>query len=119
MILLASDSLHTQNPNSFCDAHYTAYKYYLDHLKRLPQYLWRYLPELLYHLTNLRSHDREVINFQEFVSKLLHDNYGEHGKIFIDDQQYALDELRTALQVDEELKRTAPDDYSWLISTLN
>lgn len=104
---LEIDDLHL-----FGLANLHAFTFHLEHLDKYPQYLARYIPELIYHRTLLKrctSLENPPITFQKWWEGFLANKSSE---VSVD----AWKELLVRLKNDDELCRLANDEYTTLLS---
>ncbi len=98
--------------NLFGLANLNAFTFHLEHLEKYPQYLARYIPELVYHRALLERSKLIVekpLTFQEWWKEFLETRSNE---ISI----HAWTELLARLKNDEELYRVASKEYETLLT---
>lgn len=109
---LMTHFLEIDDSHLFGLANMNAFTFHLEHLDKYPQYLARYIPELLYHralLEKCASTENAPIKFQEWWGQFLITN---STTISTD----VWKELLIRLEQDEELHKLALDDYEILFS---
>ncbi len=86
---LLAHGLELEDADAFRNAHLAAAEYHTNHLKRFPQYLARYVPEVAYHksvLTRCGLLPPEVVSFADWWQQFLADSAPEmrnRGKNYV------------------------------------
>jgi hypothetical protein len=135
-----------QNRQTFLLSHFAAFTYCADHLMNHPQFLRRYLPELVYHYRTLQEHGFQIPREYELKPKFLEAAFNQ----FIDakfrgrgkedelkDKEIALEELIDELYIPDtnavppeyttpmeqfnarELRAIAPNEYEEMLRLAN
>ena len=109
---LLAHSLELDDGKRFQAAHLAAYNYHDKHLERFPQYLARYVPEVIYHRAILARRGplpQEVSTFQTWWEQFLSEQAPRDSEPW--------GELVDALEKDTELREVLPvEDYERLCS---
>lgn len=103
--------LELDEPDKFWSAHLAAFKYHDQHLREFPQYLARYVPELIYHhsmLTHSESLQAQPPTWQAWWEQFL----AEKAPNSLEPWH----ELVDILEQDDELRQALPPkDYNLLL----